>query len=111
MAAGDLSITGNLSAAAYNQTGGTLDIGGLVTDSGKLLLSAGVLSVTGNLSTAGYQQTDGTLDVGGTLAVNSKSGSVILGNIVADSLSITSAKGPIKQTAATVIGVTGPTTR
>jgi hypothetical protein len=109
MAAGDLSITGNLSAAAYNQTGGTLDIGGLVTDSGKLLLSAGAVSVTGNLSTTGYQQTDGTLDVGGTLAVNSKSGSVILGNIVADSLSITSAKGAIKQTAGTVIGVTGPT--
>jgi hypothetical protein len=109
LSAGVLSVTGNLSTADYQQTGGTLDVGGTLTDSGKLLLSAGAVSVTGNLSTTGYQQTDGTLDVGGTLAVNSKSGSVILGNIVADSLSITSAKGAIKQTAGTVIGVTGPT--
>jgi hypothetical protein len=87
---GSLSTTGYLSTAGYQQTSGTLNVGG-------------------NFSTAGYTQSGGTLNVGGNLSINSTAGGVTLGNIGAGSLSISSTAGPIAQSASTALNVTGTT--
>jgi hypothetical protein len=78
-----------------------------LTDGGKLIMAAGDLTTTGNLSTAGYRQTGGFLNVGGALLINSTAGAVTLGNIDADSLSITSTNGAITQLAGSALDVTG----
>jgi hypothetical protein len=70
MAAGDLTITGNLSAAGYRQTGGLLDVGGTLTinaTAGSVIvgnIDAGALSIA---STKGAisQLAGSTLDVSG----------------------------------------------
>jgi len=80
-----------------------------LNDSGILVMAAGNLSTTGSLSAAGYQQTGGVLSVGGTLSVISSAGSVVLGDIDAAAVSITSKAGPITQLADTVIDVSGTT--
>ncbi len=78
-----------------------------LSESGTLVMAAGSLTIAGNLSPAGYQQSGGTLTVGGAFSINSTAGAVTLGNINANSLSITSTGGAITQLASTALGVSG----
>ncbi len=78
-----------------------------LNSSSNLIMAGGSLSTTGNFSTAGYQQSGGQLNVGGVLSIASSKNGVVLGNINAASLNISSKGGDISQLAASVLNVSG----